>query len=67
MDKLAQLAEYLDQCIQSGTSTPFQHFIFARDQAYFKSVLFSGDRQGDMGQVKVTEILRFPNDDGFFI
>ena len=26
---------------------------------------FSGDRPGDLGQVKVPEILRFPNDDGF--
>ena len=64
LDKLARLAKYLDQCIQSGASTPLQHFIFARDQAYFKSVFFSGDRPGDMGQVKVPEILRFPNDDG---
>ena len=29
------------------------------------SVFFSGDRPGDMGQVKVPEILRSPNDDGF--
>ena len=28
-------------------------------------MFFSGDRPGDMGQVKVPEILRFPNDDGF--
>ena len=32
---------------------------------YFKTVFFSGDRPGDLGQVKVAEILRFPNDDGF--
>ena len=63
VDKLAQLAEYLDQCIQSGASTPLQYFSFARDQAYFKSVFFSGDRPGDMGQVKVPDILRFPNDE----
>ena len=31
---------------------------------YFKVVFFSGDQPGDMGQVKVPEILRFPNDDG---
>ena len=45
--------------------TPAQRFILAREQAYFKAVFFSGDRPGDMGQVKVPEILRFPNDDGF--
>ena len=37
----------------------------ARDQAYFKTVFFSGDRPGDLGQVKTPEILRFPNDDDF--
>ena len=40
-------------------------FAIARDQAYFKLAFFSGDRPGDLGQVKVPEILRFPNDDGF--
>ena len=39
--------------------------MIARDQAYFKLAFFSGDRPGDLGQVKVPEILRFPNDDGF--
>ena len=28
-------------------------------------MFFSGDRPGDLGQVKVAEILCFPNDDGF--
>ena len=37
----------------------------ARGQAYFELAFFSGDRPGDLGQVKVSEILRFPNDDGF--
>ncbi|RUA05683.1 MAG: hypothetical protein DSY43_04120 [Gammaproteobacteria bacterium] len=45
--------------------TPTQRFIIARDQAYFKTAFFSGDRPGDLGQIKVPEILRFPNDDGF--
>ena len=39
--------------------------MIARDQAYFKLAFFSGDRPGDLGQVKVPEILPFPNDDGF--
>ena len=39
--------------------------MIARDQAYFKLAFFSGDRPGDLGQIKVPEILRFPNDDGF--
>jgi len=41
--------------------------VIARDQAYFKLAFFSGDRPGDMRQIKVPEILRFPNDDGFLL
>ena len=65
VDKLVSLAHHLDKCLQSQTLTPTQRYILARDQAYFKAVFFSGDRPGDMGQVKVPEILRFPKDDGF--
>ena len=65
VDKLAQLTNHLETTLCSPRLTPTQKFIVARDQAYFKAVFFSGDRPGDMGQVKVPEILRFPNDDGF--
>jgi hypothetical protein len=64
VDKLVQLALHLDKLSTSSTMSSTQRFLVARDQAYFKAVFFSGDRPGDMGQVKVPEILRFPNDDG---
>ena len=60
VDKLVQLATHLDNSLQSSTLNPTQRFLLARDQAYFKAVFFSGDRPGDMGQVKVPKILRFP-------
>ena len=47
--------------------TPTQRFILAHDQRYFKAVFFSSDRPDDMGQVKVLEILSFPNDDCFLV
>ena len=65
MDKLTQLSLHLDQKLASDNLSPTQRFIVARDQAYFKCVFFSGDSPGDLGRVKVPEILRFPNDDGF--
>ena len=65
VDKLTQLSFRLDQKLASEDLSPTQRFIVARDQAYFKCVFFSGDRPGDLGRVKVPEILRFPNDDGF--
>ena len=48
----------------NNSSNAIDRFIVARDQAYFKLAFFSGDRPGDLGHVKVPEILRFPNDDG---
>jgi len=40
-------------------------FIISHDQAYLKTIFFSGDRPCDFSEVKVAETLRFPNDDGF--
>lgn len=60
VDKLTHLSRKMD-----STDSPIDKFLVARDQAFFKTAFFSGDRPGDLGQVKVAEILRFPNDDGF--
>ena len=64
MDKLTQLSLFLDRQL-GKTDSPLQKFIIARDQAYFRTAFFSGDRPGDLGQVKVPEILRFPMMMGF--
>ena len=63
MDKLTHLSKYLEGEL-TRAKTKLDRFIIACDQAYFKLAFFSGDSSGDLGQVKVTEILRFPNDDG---
>lgn len=64
VDKLTQLSLFLDRQLDRGRHAP-KKVIIARDQAFLKTAFFSGDRPGDLGQVKVPEILRFPNDDGF--
>ena len=64
VDKLIQLCSHLDKKWRQSDRA-IDKFVIARDQAYFKLAFFSGDRPGDLGQVKVPEILRFPNDDGF--
>jgi len=64
VDKLTQLSLFLERRL-AQSDMPLQSFIIARHQAYFNTVFFSGDRPGDLGQDKVPEILRFPNDDGF--
>ena len=61
VDKLTRLVKRS----LGNSKSNIERFIVARDQAYFKTAFFSGDRPGDLGQVKTPEILRFPNDDGF--
>ncbi|KAK3745533.1 hypothetical protein QZH41_002902 [Actinostola sp. cb2023] len=51
--------------MSSPTVGPSDLFILARDQAFFKTLFFSGDRGSDLGVVKTPEILRFPDDSGF--
>lgn len=63
--KLTQLSLHLQRKLDNPGISSLQKFVIARDQAYFKTAFFSGDRPGDLSHVKVPEILRFPNDDGF--
>ena len=39
-------------------------YVFARDQAYSKTLFFAGDRAGDLGKTKTEEMLYFPNKEG---
>lgn len=64
VDKLARLSDLIDARILNSQEDPLQMYILARDQAYFKTLFFSGDRPGDLAHVRTNEILRFPNDDG---
>ena len=64
VDKLTQLYLHLDGKLRHAERA-IDRFAIAPDQAYFKLAFSSGDRPGNLGQVKVPEILRFPNDDGF--
>lgn len=64
IDKLVVLSQSLEKQAQSKPITPSQMYILARDQAFFKTLFFSGDRGSDLGQVKTAEIARFPADDG---
>lgn len=64
VDKLTQLRLRLDGKLRHAERA-IDRFAIARDQAYFKLPFFSGVRPGDLGQVGVLEILRFPNDDRF--
>ena len=40
-------------------------FVTARNEAFSKALFFSGDRGGDLGQLKTLDIDCFPDDNGF--
>ena len=63
-DKVLLLARYFDKKIAEPTLSPTDTFLLTRDQAYFKTLFFSGDRGADLGQIKTREIARFPDDQG---
>lgn len=63
-DKLLQLSRSLEKSILRPSLSPSEIFILARDQAFFKALFYSGDRAGDLGLVKTSEIARFPDDSG---
>ena len=65
LPKLLLLARFLNRKIAAHSINSSGPFILARDQAFLKTFLFSGDRGSDLGMVKTEEILRFPQDDGF--
>ena len=64
LPKLLLLARFLNRKIVAHSINPSGLFILARDQAFFKTIFFSGDRGSDLGMVKTEEILCFPQDDG---
>lgn len=65
LDKLLLLSCHLEKRLLLPSLTPSEIFITARDRAFFKTLFFSGDRGSDLGQVKTSEIARFPDDNGF--
>ena len=65
LDKLLLLSRHLEKRLLLTSLTPTDIFITARDQAFFKTLFFSGDRGGDLRQVKTPEIARSPDDNGF--
>ena len=61
---LVALCKMTNDKLHTATIDPLHLYIHARDLAYFKLHLFSGDRPSDLAQIKAAESLRFPNDKG---
>ena len=65
LDKLLLLSCHLERRLLLPSLLPSERFVSARDQAFFKTLFFPGDRGGDLGQIKTQKIARFPDDSGF--
>jgi hypothetical protein len=63
--KLLLLSRHIHRQMTTPGVSALALFTFARDDAFFKTLFFSGDRAHDLNAVKTQEILRFPRDDGF--
>jgi hypothetical protein len=54
---LAAISEEILKRLRCTTNSRPQLYILTRDQAFFKIQFFAGDRAGDLGRTKTTEIL----------
>ena len=61
---LRLLCRTISQKLQNKQLSSIEMFTFTRDQAFFTTLFFSGNRAGDLGQVKADDILRFPDNNG---
>ena len=61
---LAAVAAHIGSCITKHDPSSSQLFVLTRDQAFFKTLFFAGDRAGDLGRVKTQELLYFPRKEG---
>ena len=64
-DKLLLLSRLIEKRLLLSPLSPTEMFVTARNQAFSKALFFSGDRGGDLGQVKTLDIAFFPDDNGF--
>ena len=61
---LGALVGYITKRLGERGLLPREIFVFARDQAFFKTLFFAGDRAGDLGLVKTCDILYLPDKAG---
>jgi hypothetical protein len=62
--KLLLLSRHIQRKMGVPDVAAVSLFTFARDNAFFQTLFFSGDRANDLSTIKTQEILRFPQDDG---
>lgn len=61
---LAAVAACIGSRVNRYDFSSSQIFVLVRNQAFFKTLFFDGDRSGDLGRVKTQELLYFPRKEG---
>lgn len=61
---LAALSQEILRRSKDTNTFPIQLYVCARDQAFFKTQFFAGDRAGDLSWTKTRELLYFPGKEG---
>lgn len=59
-DKLLLLPNHLKRRLALPTLNASEQFVTACDEVFFKTLFYSGDWAGDLGQVKTADIALFP-------
>lgn len=65
--KFQKLVNYIRGALQDAGISPIQHYIFARDLAFFTLMFSSGGRAADLGRVKTVDILGSPDSQNLII
>lgn len=67
LQKFRSLVEYLRKSLQDPKVPPTRQYILARDLSFFTLLFSSGARAGDLGKVKIVDILSAPNSQNLVI
>ena len=67
LDKLKIICTHLRNSIVRPKIKSSERYIFCRDQAFFSVNFFSGDRGSDLGRAKSSDLLSFPDGNGFVV
>lgn len=65
-DKLSRLCRYLSDKV-SVEKDPIANFLLARDLSYFSFLCHSGNRGGDLRQLKAENLFKIPGSNGIYV
>ena len=67
IDKLTLVLRHIHYQIRNPSLKVYMKFVFLRDSAMLNLLVYTGDRAGDLGELRTDNIRRLPNDEGVVI